>query len=878
MQLRDDNDREQAVDQLWVLAAGAPRDAIRASVTAAMTRRISDALEEDKQLVAEGLLFELASLWQVDPGEVGKGLEGQAELLHKLRTTFAKSGASEPTIETLVLLAAVEPAKRDAHLAEIDEILAFADELASAENGPEAQRAQPIALLQPVVLALPVPWLVERYVTLLEQRQRVISDLINQRGASMQLVRAHHDILQTARHLANVLARAGRTDDIPKHLAELHGIGEDKELRVRADALVGAPTAEAYLELARALRSDDHDQTPDHTAALGVCLAGLKRFPSSAPLLAAAAEDAATLGRIEQPIALYEASLIAQGGQVDGPTALRLGKLYSQRIARLAFGGRPRAATTAWHELARYTDSEAHRAPHQVWAQVEAVAETALGRGLLSQGRLDEAEHALVASIDRAPSIDAYETLTLIDWKTNRLASASRYASAGLAILGETSGDHYRKAKLERIAGDVMRTAGKSRDAAALYLDSLRTWSSLGEDKNLPRNIAAERKLEFGRAMWFLGDSGRAVDLVLEATDIDPEGASTCSEAVAFLLEVGKPIDALDAVHRGLSASGLGELDKVYMCLWVLADARRRGEPHDRQAYEYLASRHGDLWYEQLAEAATNRLALAALRAAAITTPRNVELDFYSVVLGLDPSKATPAGTRKLLGDVVDAHLVMDAEDDLAHAMIPVEPREQVIAGAAAAIGTRLRDAGLHRRALSAWAGTDRISTLQPRLAELAARPITPASAVLALFVAGADVPVAALRGLDLPDELVERRGASLHARVTVDTCRLAQSLPRLRSAGDGDRRASPDWRGRRHPRRRPRVLARRLELSPRACVAARATRALDRSRLRLGIRGTRAARARRGDPRHRHQRAGDPLRAPRRRAVGAVTARARRR
>ena len=665
MQLRDDNDREQAIDQLWVLPPGAPRDAIRADVTAALARRITDALEEDKQVVAQPLLFELASLWQADPAEVGKGLVGQTELLHKLRATFAKSGASEPAIETLVLLAAVEPQLRDAHVAEIDEILAFADELASAENGPEAQRAQPIALLQPAALALPVPWLVDRYIALLEQRQQVISGLINEHGASMQLVRAHHDILATARHLANALARAGRTDEIAAHLDKLVGIGADKELAQRADALT-KPTADAYVELARALRSEDHDQTPDHAAALGVCVTGLKRFPNDPALLASAAEDAADLGRVEQPIELYEAALLAQGGQVDGATALRLGKLYSQRIARLAFGGRPRAATTAWHDLAKYTGSEGRRAPNQVWAQVEAVAETALGRGLLSQGRLGDAERALVASIDRAPSIDAYETLTLLDWKTDRLASASRYASAGLAILGETSGDRYRKAKLERIAGDVMRTAGKSRDAAALYLDSLRTWSSLGEDKNLPRNIAAERKLEFGRAMWFLGDSGRAVDLVLEATEIDPDGGSTCSEAVAFLLEVGRPLDALDAVHRGLSSPGLGELDKVYMCLWVLADARRRGEPRDRQAYEYLSSRHGDLWYELLAEAATNRLEIAALRAAAITTPRKVELDFYGVVLGLDPDGATPAGARKLLGDVVGAHLVMDAEYDLA--------------------------------------------------------------------------------------------------------------------------------------------------------------------------------------------------------------------
>jgi len=56
------------------------------------------------------------------------------------------------------------------------------------------------------------------------------------------------------------------------------------------------------------------------------------------------------------------------------------------------------------------------------------------------------------------------------------------------------------------------------------------------------------------------------------------------------------------------------------------------------------------------------------------------------------------------------------------------------------ALGAALRHAGLTPRALAAWAGTDRLSALPQRLEALAARDITPASAALALFVAGARV------------------------------------------------------------------------------------------------------------------------------------------
>jgi hypothetical protein len=165
--------------------------------------------------------------------------------------------------------------------------------------------------------------------------------------------------------------------------------------------------------------------------------------------------------------------------------------------------------------------------------------------------------------------------------------------------------------------------------------------------------------------LWFLGHSDRAVDLVLSATEEDSENAQTFASAVSFLLEVDRPVDAVDALHRALS-SDISELYKVYICLWVLADERRRHETPDRQATEYLAGRHGDLWYEQLAEAATGRLEFSALAASATTAPRQAELAFYGVVLGLDPEAANPAVARKKLIEVVEAGLVMDSEYDLA--------------------------------------------------------------------------------------------------------------------------------------------------------------------------------------------------------------------
>jgi hypothetical protein len=92
-----------------------------------------------------------------------------------------------------------------------------------------------------------------------------------------------------------------------------------------------------------------------------------------------------------------------------------------------------------------------------------------------------------------------------------------------------------------------------------------------------------------------------------------------------------------------------------------------------------------------------------------------------------------------------------------------------------AALGVRLRDAGLTARSLAAWAGTARLAALPARLEVLAAAPPTPAAAILALLVAGAELARAQLRTLpdDVVDQLVaaaliERRGDRLRAPLAV--------------------------------------------------------------------------------------------------------------
>ncbi|HEX8112459.1 MAG TPA: methyltransferase domain-containing protein [Kofleriaceae bacterium] len=92
-----------------------------------------------------------------------------------------------------------------------------------------------------------------------------------------------------------------------------------------------------------------------------------------------------------------------------------------------------------------------------------------------------------------------------------------------------------------------------------------------------------------------------------------------------------------------------------------------------------------------------------------------------------------------------------------------------------AALGARLRDAGLHARGLAAWAGMARLSALPARLDALPAGAPTPAAAILALFIAGTEVERERLR--TLPEaaidqlaawQLLDRNAGLLRARVAI--------------------------------------------------------------------------------------------------------------
>lgn len=87
-----------------------------------------------------------------------------------------------------------------------------------------------------------------------------------------------------------------------------------------------------------------------------------------------------------------------------------------------------------------------------------------------------------------------------------------------------------------------------------------------------------------------------------------------------------------------------------------------------------------------------------------------------------------------------------------------------------AALGAQLRQAGLSPRTLAAWLGSDRVSAIPALLPRVAGAPVTRASALLALFVAGQDAPIGLVPQLEELERhrLVEIVDGRVRARVAI--------------------------------------------------------------------------------------------------------------
>lgn len=666
-ELEDEVDWAEVRDQLYALPAGdARRHDLRVQLGAAQAIRVGHWLDANRPNLAYEALLELVRLWDDEPTALGADLVGQQPVLERARDVFARSGADAEVVLTEVVLGEVDPAHRAAHWAEIEEVLAYTDELGVAEHGPLGIRARSITVLEPIALSLPLPVVTDRFVGLVVERQRAVNEALDSGGATFELVRAHGDVLRAARAAAAALARARRSPEIVATIAAMVGLGADDELTTRARAVAASgASARAWLGLAQGFRGDE-DDPDDPASARAIGLAGLDAFPGDAALLAATADASSAMQRIHEPIRLEE-ELRRGAGADDAGVADHLTVLYRLRLASLALGDHVTEAQARLAELEAFHAELARQFPGHIWTSTVADALVTMSRGLIAQGELDAAIATLRRAIDLRPDAEAFELLATVAVKREAFEDAREWAERGADLPASPGLGQLTRARLLKLAGDAAFGDDDVAAAEHYWKESLDLWAGLGDASALPPEINGERFVQGGQLLWSLGATDQALKLLEGSVDVDPDGAATHLEVVAFFILHDDYVRALDTFHRAVIADRIGDDHKVYLSLWMVAEARRRGVDPDPLAVEFLEHRDGGLWYDEIARLATGRRGLADLESRATSRGRKAELAYYSAVLDLGADQPRDdAEKRALLEGVVATEVVLDSEYDLA--------------------------------------------------------------------------------------------------------------------------------------------------------------------------------------------------------------------
>lgn len=672
LDLADDNDLALLRDDYAVLppdAAG--KGAMRKRLADAYGARLEVATLHGRHDAVHEALRELLTVWDADDlraGAAARELAPYRATVDRARALFARAGSDVETVTALAALIALEPQASARHLAEVDEIFAYADDLSIAENGPGAERARPIDILESVVEVHPAAWVVDRLVTLYIERQQALDAHFRRDGAhggaTMDIIRAHGDgVIRSGWNIVRVLALAGRFAEAPAAAEKVTGIGDDVQLRKRlARALGPDATAPDWVLLAARYHSSDPD-SGDYAAAYAIAREGARRFPASPIAHLAAAESARQMGEDTLSIALFEEGLARDPEHEEA--SQRLAALYVERIDLLAKSHRPRAAAAVLRRFERF-HQRAERAIGDPLQPDMADALAAYGRGLVGLGELAPGSAALERSLDLRPTMNALEELGTLALKREENGRAVELYERALAAEARGVLDRYQQCRILRLLAEAQTSEGHRTDAAASLRRALVAWHKLTQDvESMPPRAEAESLIEQGKVLWSLGEQAAALAAFDAAVDADAEDASSHTDVVAFLIVRGHYDRALDAYHRALGNVDLADTSKVYMSLWVLAEAQRLQRSTDPLARDYLAGRDGTLWYDDLARFAAGRIDAGALERRATTRARRAELLYYSAVLGGE-LRRHPGRARRLLEGVVETGMVHFFEYDMA--------------------------------------------------------------------------------------------------------------------------------------------------------------------------------------------------------------------
>ncbi len=659
-QLQEDDDLEETRKLFDSLRKDdSTREELRGALAKEYQRRIQLLLHRKERDLAFTNYTKLLRLWSPKEQEAQPSpLRKYSKETSRFRKNFSQSGNAIEAITSLVVLKRIAPQKAQQYQQEIEEILAYSDELGIAKDGKGAHRARQITILETVAQTLQSEEVIAPLIRLYQKRQQAIQSAFRRDGANYELIRVHGlGALNTTHNIVAFLAQSGRISEALKAIEPISGIGDDTELRALLRSALASQSPESWVKISEQYQNKD----PNLGAALALCQIALRTSPENSPAAFCAGNVAKRLGNSILAIRYYKQGLKSAPTHAEANHALA--QLFEERVSTLAYRGRPLAAKKQLKEFESFHALAKHKLAKPVKPDL-ASAYSAMARGLLSSGELSEAKGYLNRSLSLRKNLPSLEYLGTISLRQGRSDEAVDYYAKAIALEGKGFAQLFEQTRLRRLQAEAKLVKGDLKQANTELKTTLLRWVELLHDYELSDLAAAEAQIEMGKLEFLQGNREVAINYFFRSLSSPHLNASSHADIASFLLLRNAYAFALEIYLDALGNSSVSNYYKIYMSLWILAESKHLHQEPESHALAYLQSREGSLWSEELAQYAVGKVDREKLEALATTRGRRAELQYYAAVVG--PENPSPAQRKRLLNEVVRGNMVLFFEYEMA--------------------------------------------------------------------------------------------------------------------------------------------------------------------------------------------------------------------
>jgi tetratricopeptide (TPR) repeat protein len=650
-----------------------PGDSRRASVRARLAAYLAEqarapmeAGNYDAVVEAFAEITALHSTQELGRGDVEPVLRESAEWLIE---RGEPRGDEARVLSALLVLAAIDAARRDALRARYEEIVAWG---VDARDGllSQVQRYEGLVRVWEEHARLtPAPSVLDRLARFHVERRNTYKALIARRIERIdspilslaEFALAHNTVSRAALDVAGVFLAVG---DLASAQDRLEGMGElssseSRMIDVLRMARGDGPDAdEALLVLARGYVERGR-RRPEVSREL--CQVGRRRSPTDPRFPRCLARLAALERRYGDAISLFaeaidlapdERGLYDEAlnvlNEVVAPADSTVSLTDAHALAR-------RAEAILEERMRRFPSSQPPVPPERINLIIAEVE--------LAVGEVEEARRHLERSIAMRATGAALARLgELLDafGESSRAEEVLRRALDELPVRSyENAG--LRAEVLERL-GDARRRAGRSEQAERSYVEALASYNRL-----LPTSTGRQLGLLHVRRGIVLDRLGRRAEALVAFRQALRAGRGV-REVYARLLAYlagADPVDvplALEVFRDSQRNGGLPAEWRVYFALWVRAIAARATDPAARDLAQRAATealvvvRGAGGWSASLARFATGALPYVELLAAASNRGQQLEAHFYEAMRLLGESRTDDA--RALFDKVLETRMI----------------------------------------------------------------------------------------------------------------------------------------------------------------------------------------------------------------------------